>query len=131
MDSAVSPTPRSPRRGLFFRTAPRGQYPTGSTRYAALTIRLKAPQSGRPSTLRQLFEIDIAGRARDTLAEKCGVKSGCAQEVREKNISNSRFSSFWRMGWDSNPRDPYGLPVFKTGAFSRSATHPRRGTDHI
>ncbi|SUS08470.1 hypothetical protein DF3PA_130038 [Candidatus Defluviicoccus seviourii] len=29
------------------------------------------------------------------------------------------------MGWDSNPRDPsQGLPVFKTGAFNRSATHP-------
>jgi hypothetical protein len=24
-----------------------------------------------------------------------------------------------------------GLPVFKTGAFSRSATHPRRGIEHI
>ena len=32
----------------------------------------------------------------------------------------------WRMGWDSNPRESMNpLPVFKTGAFNHSATHPQ------
>ncbi len=30
-----------------------------------------------------------------------------------------------RRGWDSNPRGTKPLPVFKTGAFNRSATPPR------
>ncbi len=42
------------------------------------------------------------------------------------------YKSFWRKGWDSNPRGPLrALAVFKTAALNHSATLPGDGTQAI
>ena len=57
---------------------------------------------------------------------KCGRarRTGATPLIKIEGTQALRYGQADGVGFE--PTNPFGLPVFKTGAFDRSATHPGR-----